>query len=71
MEYSKHMLLVPVLAKPMPIPGFLHDVFCFTLQKGAVNALVDELDKTIRDNMRLTPRIFISHRHRDQAIAKA
>jgi hypothetical protein len=30
-----------------------------------------KLDKAIRDNMRLTPRIFISHRHKDQAIAKA
>jgi len=71
MEYSKHMLLVPVLAQPMPIPPFLNDVFCFTLRTGAVNALVNELDKAIRDNMRLTPRIFISHRHKDQAIAKA
>jgi hypothetical protein len=50
---------------------FLSDVFCFTLNNGAVDELVDELDKAIRDNMRLTPRIFISHRHKDQAIAKA
>ena len=71
MEYSKQMLLIPVLPEPMPIPEFLSDVFCFTLKNGAVDTLVDELDKAIRDNMRLTPRIFISHRHKDQAIAKA
>jgi len=71
MEYSKQMLLIPVLPQPMPIPDFLSDVFCFTLKNGAVDALVDELDQAIRDNMRLTPRIFISHRHKDQAIAQA
>jgi hypothetical protein len=71
MEYSKQMLLIPVLPQPMPIPDFLSDVFCFTLKNGAVDALVEELDQAIRDNLRLTPRIFISHRHKDQAIAKA
>jgi hypothetical protein len=71
MEYSKQMLLVPVLPEPMRIPDFLSDVFCFTVEDGDVNALVDELDKALRDNMRLTPRVFISHRHKDQAIAKA
>ena len=71
MEHSKQMLLVPVMPEPMPIPEFLSDVFCFTLKNGAVDELVDELDNAIRDNLRLTPRIFISHRHIDQAIAKA
>jgi hypothetical protein len=71
MEYSKQMLLIPVLPGPILIPEFLNDVFCFRLKNGAVDALVDELDKAIRDNMRLTPRVFISHRHRDQAIAKS
>jgi hypothetical protein len=72
MEHSKQMLLIPVLPEElMPIPDFLNDVFCFRLRNGDVDTLVDELDKAIRDNMRLTPRIFISHRHRDQAIAEA
>jgi len=71
MEYSKQMLLVPVLGEPMKIPEFLSDVFCFTLENGDVERLVEKLDKAIRDNMRSTPRIFISHRHKDQAIAKA
>lgn len=38
---------------------------------GNVNALIDELDEALRDNMRLTPRVFISHRHKDQVIDKA
>ena len=71
MEYSKQMLLVPVVTQSMEIPKFLSDVFCFVLKKGAEDALVDKLDKAIRDNMRLTPRIFISHRHKDRAIAQA
>jgi hypothetical protein len=29
------------------------------------------LDEAIEDNMRLTPRVFISRRHKDWAIAKA
>jgi hypothetical protein len=71
MEYSKQMLLVPVLPEPMKIPEFLSDVFCFTLENGDVDQLVEKLDKAIRDNMRSTPRIFISHRHKDRAIAEA
>jgi hypothetical protein len=71
MEYSKQMLLIPVLTEQMPIPEFLSDVFCFRLSKGGMGKLVNELDEAIQDNMRLTPRIFISHRHKDQAIAKA
>jgi hypothetical protein len=71
MEYSKQMLLVPVLPEPMAIPDFLSDVFCFTIRQGRVDKLVDELDGAIRDNMRMTPRIFISHRHKDREIAKA
>jgi hypothetical protein len=71
MEYSKQMLLLPVLPQPIEIPKFLSDVFCFTMKNGAADALVEDLDQAIRDNMRLTPRIFISHRHKDQAIAKA
>lgn len=71
MEYSRQMLLIPVLPQLIPIPEFLSDVFCFRLENGAVDTLVDKLDKALRDNMRLTPRVFISHRHKDQAIAKA
>jgi hypothetical protein len=70
MEYSRQMMLIPVLPQPTPIPEFLSDVFCFGMNDG-VDALVDELDKAIKDNMRLTPRVFISHRHKDQAIAKS
>jgi hypothetical protein len=35
MEYSKQMLLIPVLSEHMPIPEFLSDVFCFRLSTGA------------------------------------
>jgi hypothetical protein len=71
MEYSKQMLLIPVLSEHMPIPEFLSDVFCFRLSPGGVTKLVNKLDEAIQDNMRLTPRVFISHRHKDWAIAKA
>jgi hypothetical protein len=71
MEYSKQMQLIPVLPEPLPIPEFLSDVFCFRLSKAGIGKLVNELDQAIRDNMRLTPRVFISHRHKDHKIAKA
>jgi hypothetical protein len=76
MEFSKQMLLVPVLPQAIDvpqliaIPEFLSDVFCFRLEKGDVGALVKRVDQAIRDNLRLTPRIFISHRHKDRNIAK-
>jgi hypothetical protein len=54
----------------MPIPEFLSDTYCFRF-KGDRDFLVNELDRAINDNVKLIPRIFVSHRHKDEPIAAA
>lgn len=72
LEESRGTLLLPVLVGDMGIPDFVSDVYCFRLAEPKdMDPLVDELDKAIADNARLSPRIFISHRHKDEPIAAA
>ncbi len=74
LEQARGMLLLPVLLGGMPIPGFISDLYCFRLRttdEAQQEALVEELNKAITDNVKLGPRIFISHRHRDKEIAQA
>jgi hypothetical protein len=66
------MLLLPVLTDDIGIPEFLSDIYCFRLTRSdQVDTLVEELDKAIVDNIKLIPRIFISHRHKDEPIVAA
>jgi hypothetical protein len=77
LEQTRGMLLLPVLVGDIPIPGFINDIFCFRCPTGAgglpddaaLEMLAEQLNKAILDNVRISPRIFISHRHRDKAIA--
>jgi hypothetical protein len=56
----------------MGIPDFISDIYCFRLTEPAdTERLVEELEKAIEDNVKLSPRVFISHRHRDEPIVAA
>jgi hypothetical protein len=73
MEYTSGTLLLPVLIEDLEIPEFISDVYCFRLSTNddaEVDALAQLLNKAIVDNARSVPRIFISHMHKDQAIAQ-
>jgi hypothetical protein len=69
LEHLRGMLMLPVMIGDMGIPEFLSDIYCFRLKD--MNVLVEELDKAIADNVKLSPRIFISHRHKDAPIVAA
>lgn len=75
---TRGMLLLPVLMGEKPaIPLFVADYACFYLTKDEPNErslLVDRLHAAIGQHGRdvgAKPRIFISHRHKDQKQAKA
>lgn len=69
LAYSRGLLMLPVLPAGAPIPDFISDIFCFRLQ--VIPTLVEELHTAIVDNVKLVPRVFISHRHKDEPIARA
>lgn len=72
LEHLRGLLLLPVLAGNFGIPEFLSDTYCFRLEgPESMETLAQELDKAIADNARLVPRIFISHRHKDEAVVSA
>jgi TIR domain len=72
LEQTRGMLMLPVLFQDLPIPEFLSDIYCFRWKEvDRLDALVEDLDKAITDNIKLTPRIFISHRHKDEPIVAA
>jgi TIR domain-containing protein len=67
----KGMLLLPVLVESMPVPDFISDFYCFRLYGQDCERLAEELDGAIVENVNLSPRIFISHKHKDEPIAAA
>jgi hypothetical protein len=72
LENLRGMLMLPVLVEDMGIPEFLSDIYCFRLKgPDQMDTLVEDLDKAIVDNVKLSPRIFISHRHKDEPIVAA
>lgn len=75
---KRGMLLLPVLVGEKPeIPLFVSDYACFNLKKDEPNErsiLVEQLHSAITQhlsNSSAKPRIFISHRHKDQKQARA
>lgn len=72
LEHLRGMVMLPVLVGAADIPQFLSDVYCFRMpDPNQKDTLIDELHKAIVDNVKLSPRIFISHRHKDEKIAAA
>lgn len=69
LEHLQGMLMLPVLIGEIGIPDIVSDLYCFRLE--SMEKLAEELHKAILDNVKLTPRIFISHRHKDEPIAAA
>lgn len=71
------LLLLPVLVGERPIPHFISDYACFRLvndDPSEKSRLVDQIDEAItqyKRNGSRSPRIFVSHRHKDEAQAKA
>ena len=77
-DNMRGMLLLPVLiGENLPIPLFVSDYACFNLPKNEPNEqsiLVDELHAAITQHVsdsNAKPRIFISHRHKDENQASA
>jgi hypothetical protein len=70
LEHLRGMLQLPILVGGIKIPDLIDDIYCFRL-KNDLDALVEELHKAILDNVKLSPRIFISHHHKDEPIAAA
>jgi hypothetical protein len=74
LEFVRGTLMLPVLVGDTPIPEFISDVYCFRLKsvdQESVERVAEQLDRAIVDNSRISPRLFISHRHRDKPIAAA
>jgi hypothetical protein len=72
LEHVKGMLPLPILFGDIEIPKFLNDIYCFRLENpDQVELLAGKLDKAILDMVRLTPSIFISHRHKDKPVVEA
>ena len=70
LEHVRGTIMLPVLVGDIAIPEFISDIYCFRLRDPArLELLVEELDKAIDDNIKLIPRIFISHRHKDEIVA--
>jgi len=73
-EYTKHTLVLPVCPQGAP-PNFVAAFHCFWLNgtgPRAIQKLAAELDEAIvAHQARRPPRIFISHRHKDQKVARS
>jgi hypothetical protein len=67
------MLILPIVYG-IDVPNFILDLSYLMLSGEDdldVYELVQKLNSAIADNIRLTPRIFVSHQHRDLGIATA
>ena len=74
---TKGQLILPVLVGQTAVPHFVNDLQCFSVQTGGatdLNALAEELHEAIDQHLHTkgrAPRLFISHRHKDEAIVRA
>jgi hypothetical protein len=72
LDHVRGTILLPVLVGDIAIPEFISDIYCFRLRDPTrLEMLIEELDKAIDDNIKLIPRVFISHRHKDEPIVAA
>jgi hypothetical protein len=81
LDQTKNTLLLPVVvATQFHVPSFVSDYHCFRLLLDAngelgqsdVSALGKQLDVAIAEHLdKRSPRVFISHRHKDQDVVKA
>ncbi len=74
-EYTKRMLVLPVVPRGDDFPSFVSAFHCFWLtgrDPASVKKLADDLNEAIEAHVATRPpRIFISHRHKDEKVARA
>lgn len=73
---TKGQMMIPVLVKRNQIPDFVSDLTCFQLggrEDQDLDRLTEDIDHAIKGHRSgpQDPRIFISHRHKDAAVAAA
>jgi hypothetical protein len=78
---DKKMALFPVLVGDLEIPRFIQDLFVYRLRDTNddsvrvagqdLNKALSQLERSRRTQARRTPRIFVSHRHKDEGIVRA
>jgi hypothetical protein len=78
---TKHILLLPVVAsQDYYVPSFVSDYHCFGLKleedglpvEEAMQVLAQQLNLAIVEHLsRRSPRVFISHRHREEEVVRA
>jgi TIR domain len=72
MDQTRGMLILPVLCGDIGYPDYINDLYCFKMEQDtdqAASAVADQLHVAMIDNVKLAPRIFVSHRHKDRPIA--
>ena len=80
-QTDKKMALFPILVGDIEIPPFIQDLFVFRLRNvdtesiriacQDINRAVDHHVVQREEKRGSTPRLFISHRHKDEAVARA
>jgi hypothetical protein len=72
MYETRGTLILPVLLGEIGYPDCVSDLYCFRMRRpneDEARSTAEALDKAIADDSKLAPRVFISHRHIDKAVA--
>lgn len=79
-QTSKKMALLPIVFGTMPIPPVIQDLYVIRVPdlNDSLKLAANDVDKALKahaaqieDQSKCTPKLFISHRHKDEAIAAA
>ena len=79
-QTSKKMALLPIVFGTMPIPPVIQDLYAIRVADlfGPLTLAASDIDKALKahaalveDQSKRAPKLFISHRHKDEAIAAA
>ena len=80
-QTQKKMALLPVIIGDMPIPPFIQDLYIIRIHEDPPKSLslpASDIDKAVKahlaqleDRGRRGPKLFISHRHKDQEVVSA
>jgi hypothetical protein len=80
-QTPKKMALFPILVGDHPVPPFIQDLYVFRMRgtdAANVDVAAQDLDRALVAHMKQLeapgprgPRIFVSHRHKDEAIVKS
>jgi TIR domain len=80
-QTAKKTVLVPVIVGNMPVPQFIQDLYAIRVPENGPKDLrlpASDIDKAVRahlaqieDTRSSVPRLFISHRHKDEQVVSA